>query len=327
VIAFLSICYALGVWLLVFKLRVLRWTVAVKVAVGGIYVLFIVGLLIAINLYQPYSTDLRVYGHVVEIVPRVDGRVVEISVQPNEPVGKGEVLYRIDAREYEYAVARLEARLLQAEADARLAKAELERTREAAKSSAVSRSEVDTWQARSQAADAVIGQTRAELDKARLDLAETSIYAPANGVVPNLPLAVGQVASTIVRAALVPFLYADSTALIASFTQTSTRHIQAGDRAELAFEQYPGRVFEGRVVDLISATGQGQLAPTGTLHQWSQETSPGNFGVRLDLVGAAAELDLTVGAAGAAAIYTSRGRSLEIIRRVVIRIYSWMNYL
>ena len=49
--------------------------------------------------------------------------------------------------------------------------------------------------------------------------------------------------------------------------------------------------------------------------------------MRLELVDAGPDIELTVGASGAAGIYTQRGASIRIVRKVVIRIYSWLNYL
>ena len=36
---------------------------------------------------------------------------------------------------------------------------------------------------------------------------------------------------------------------------------------------------------------------------------------------------LPAGASGAAAIYTNHGKPFQIVRRVVIRWYTWLNYL
>jgi hypothetical protein len=68
------------------------------------------------------------------------------------------------------------------------------------------------------------------------------------------------------------------------------------------------------------------LQPSGTLLAF--ERAPrARFGVRLELDESHADLELPAGAGGNAAIYTPRGRPIRIVRRVIIRIYTWLNYL
>ena len=39
------------------------------------------------------------------------------------------------------------------------------------------------------------------------------------------------------------------------------------------------------------------------------------------------DLSLFAGASGVAAVYTDRAQAIRVVRKVVIRITSWMNYL
>ena len=87
-IAFLVICYCGIVWLVFFKLELLPWNRGSQGAVAGLGIAGVLALVIAMNLFQPYSQDVRVYQRVVQIVPRVTGRVVEVPVQANAAVKK-----------------------------------------------------------------------------------------------------------------------------------------------------------------------------------------------------------------------------------------------
>ena len=49
--------------------------------------------------------------YVVQVVPQVRGRVIEVPVEPNSPVKKGAVLFRIDPTPFELQVRTLEAQL------------------------------------------------------------------------------------------------------------------------------------------------------------------------------------------------------------------------
>ena len=67
----------------------------------------------------PSTADVRVIKYVVQVVPQVGGRVIEVPVEPNRLVKKGELLFRIDPTQYELTVKSLEAQLANAEASGR----------------------------------------------------------------------------------------------------------------------------------------------------------------------------------------------------------------
>ena len=67
------------------------------------------------------SDDANVDGHISGVAPKISGNVVEVLVQDNQPVKTGDVLVRIDPRDYEAKVALAKAALLQAESQARSA--------------------------------------------------------------------------------------------------------------------------------------------------------------------------------------------------------------
>ena len=69
-----------------------------------------------LNVFAPTTTDVRVVKYVVPIVSQVKGRVIEVPVENNRPVKKGDVLFRIDPTPYESEVRSLEARLVSDEA-------------------------------------------------------------------------------------------------------------------------------------------------------------------------------------------------------------------
>ena len=54
---------------------------------------------------------------------------------------------------------------------------------------------------------------------------------------------------------------------------------------------------------------------------------PGQFAVKFDIADRDRELFLAAGAVGDAAIYTQHLEIIQIVRRVIIRVGSYMNYL
>src|SRR5215470_6309763 len=102
------------------------------------WVLFVLAIITALVVYYvladrhtPFTTDAYVQAYVVQVATRVEGQVVGVYVQENQAVTKGELLFEIDPRPFEYRVALLEAKrvdavyqVAQMESDLAAAKAE-----------------------------------------------------------------------------------------------------------------------------------------------------------------------------------------------------------
>ena len=108
--------YSFFVWLIFIKLKLLPWTTPWKVAVAIFPVVAIVILLLLLNIFAPTTSDVRVIKYVVPIVSQVKGRVIEVPVENNRPVKKGDVLFRIDPTPYQNEVLSLEAKIVSDEA-------------------------------------------------------------------------------------------------------------------------------------------------------------------------------------------------------------------
>jgi multidrug resistance efflux pump len=312
-IAFLTICYSALVWLIFIKLRLLPWNRGSQGAVVGIGIAAIFALLVSMNLFQPYSTDVRVYQPVVEIVPRVTGRVVELAVEANQNVKAGDLLFRVDPDPFQYEVDRLTANL-------RLKKIILEDAKALTGAQVAAEIKRDRAQAE-------YDQTRAQLESARWSLQQATVVSPADGIITNLSLRPGQVASQLASMAVMSVIKTGERMVIASYPQSALPFVRVDDPVEIAFDRLPGQILTGRVMDLVPGTGQGQLSPSGQLMSWTDTPVPGRFGVSLALDEASPQDELPAGASGAAAIYTDRGNMISIIRRIVIRMTTWLNYV
>src|SRR4051812_13739485 len=108
--------YCFFVWLIFIKFKLLPWTTPFKVAVAIIPVVALGTMMLLLNIFAPTTTDVRVVKYVVPIVSQVRGRVIEVPVENNRPVKKGDVLFRIDPTPYLNEVRSLEARLVSDEA-------------------------------------------------------------------------------------------------------------------------------------------------------------------------------------------------------------------
>src|SRR3954471_8979756 len=117
--AILLAIYSLFVWLIFFKLKWLPWNTVSQVIVITLPIVFLTVLVLALNVVAPSSHDVRVLKYVINVVPQVRGRVIEVPVEPNRLVSKGDVLFRIDPTPYELTVRSLEAQLANSQASSR----------------------------------------------------------------------------------------------------------------------------------------------------------------------------------------------------------------
>ena len=95
-------------------------------------------------------------------------------------------------------------------------------------------------------------EAAAELAKARLDLARTTIYAPANGIVSQLPKP-GQY--SIVGMTAMMLVETDTPWVEANFTETELTHVQPGQKVDISVDTYPDAHWTGVVESLSPATG------------------------------------------------------------------------
>lgn len=114
--ALLLAIYAFFVWLFFIKLKWLPWNTATQVTVVIIPIVAMAALILTLNVVAPSTADVRVIKYVVQIVPQVRGRVLEVPVEPNRLVKKGELLFRIDPTQYQNELDAAKARLVADEA-------------------------------------------------------------------------------------------------------------------------------------------------------------------------------------------------------------------
>ena len=117
-IAFITILYVAAIVMVfkVFKVRPRPWPIALFAVVG---VLLIGGIVVFWTLAAPISERAVVTRYVVQVVPWVKGKVLNIPARPNVPLKKGSVLFQIDPAPFQDAVN-------QAEGQWKLAKSNVE---------------------------------------------------------------------------------------------------------------------------------------------------------------------------------------------------------
>ena len=115
--------------------------------------------------------------------------------------------------------------------------------------------------------------------------------------------------------------------IFALFNQNELHQVGPGDEAEITLDTYPGRVIKAHVDSMIWAQGQGQLEASGDLPKTTFVPPPGRFPVKLVVADESKGLFLAAGARGAAAIYTEHLTMVHIIRKVLMRVSSYLDYI
>ena len=118
--------YSFFVWLIFFKFKWLPWNIISQVIVITLPIIGLTALILLLNIVAPSSHDIRVVNYVVPINPPVRGLVTEVPIEPNRPIKKGDVLFKVDPTPYQLTVqnfeaqiARLKVQLISAEASSR----------------------------------------------------------------------------------------------------------------------------------------------------------------------------------------------------------------
>ena len=178
-----------------------------------------------------------------------------------------------------------------------------------------------------------VRQASAALDQARLDLRNTEVRAPANGVVTNLRLAAGQYVAP--GQPLLSFLESGPRWISADLKENQLGNVKPGQEVILALDVLPGKLFRGRVNSVGYGIAQGDEAPNGQLSTVPKEQGwvrdPQRFPVRIMVLpDEVRKAGIDVGRSGAQAntmIFTSDASIMNPIGRLWMRIVTLLSYL
>ena len=297
---------ALLVWL-----KIVPFNFFWKISPLLVLVALLVGLFIPMGWGAPSGPAL-VVRHSVEIVPNVSGEVIEVPVAPNTPIKTGDVLFRIDPVPFESKVHLLEAQLKFAEL--RFQEFSTLQQKQAGRAFDVEQHQAD------------VEAFKAQLEAARWDLDKTTVRAPADGYVTNLALRKGARVASLPLSPVMAFIDTSDTLIGVEIAQIDARYIEPGQPVEITFKFLPGKIHTGRVETVLQALSTGQVKPTGFAVAPTQVLSA-PLVVRLKLDDGALAERLPAGATGTAAIFTDHVKSTHVIRRVMLRMISILNYI
>jgi HlyD family secretion protein len=205
----------------------------------------------------------------VEVGTYVSGRLERIDVDFNSPVSKGQVIAKIDPATYRVKVQQARARVAtakaqvqRAKADLRLKAEQLRRQRALLANAVISHDAFDAAESSHEQAlaqlavdDAGLVQAEAGLEDARVNLNYTDIISPVDGIVLSRDVNVGQTVAASFRTPTLFLIAHDlkEMQVNASVSESDIGRVRAGQRARFEVDAFPGRIFDGEVVQVRNA--------------------------------------------------------------------------
>ena len=204
----------------------------------------------------------------VDVRARVGGYIQAVHFRDGQYVRKGQLLFTLDARPAQAALASARAQAAQAEAQVALARSELARAESLLEIQAVSQAEVDQKRAAVQTAEAGVASARAAVRGRELDVEFTRVTAPISGRVSDRRVDAGNlvgggssaadVLTTIVASSPIHFVFEASEAVMLRYQRDARDGTSAPIRIRLQDEtgfRWSGTVdFSDNAVDPASGT-------------------------------------------------------------------------
>ena len=184
-------------------------------------------------------------GAEVKVGSRLSGVVVKLRVNVGDTVQRGDVLARVDDAQWRARVASLDAESASAAAELDYARADLWRMEHVP---AFSVAQVDNARRNLRVREAALGQVRARLEEARIQLGYTIITAPISGTVASVSTYEGEtVAADFTAPTFVTILDQARLEVQAFVDEHDIGKVHVGQPVSLRVDAFAGRSFEGRV--------------------------------------------------------------------------------
>jgi HlyD family secretion protein len=188
----------------------------------------------------------------VEVGSQVSGTVSRITADFNSRVSRGQLLLQLDPASFRARYQQAEASVARAQAAVRDAERNYARAKELIQQNYISQTEVEAAEVRVDQAKADLKQARAQMASAAVDLQNSSIRSPIDGVVISRSVEVGQTVAASLQA---PKLFVIANDL--SRMQVETRideadigQIRPGLPVTFTVDAFPDQNFEGQVSEV-----------------------------------------------------------------------------
>jgi multidrug resistance efflux pump len=304
---YFSFCWVI---IKIFKIPVNQWTIT-TVFLGAVVMLSTILMMMAY--FHPASKVARSYFISTDIVSNVRGKVIEVPVQTNVPLKKGDILFKIDPIPFQGKVNTLQAQL-------DFSKKRLEDSIKLVKLAGGAKFDIDLYQKE-------VESLKGQLETAQFNLDSCTILAPADGFVTHLMVRPGQMAVPLPMAPVMTFINADTELFIGWFSQEPMQNIEVGNEAEVIYPGIPGRVFKAKVAQLMPALAEGELSPKRDMFSVTKQLPQGKIPIKFTFEQDMSGFYIPMGSDAVVAIYSHRAHHIQILRRILLRVESWRNFI
>ena len=179
---------------------------------------------------------------------------------------------------------------------------------------------------------ASVAQIKAQLEAAQYDVDSTVIRAPADGYAVNVAVRPGNYLMSLPFRPAMSFVEREQR-ILAFYDQNELRFVKPGQKAELALKPLPGKLVYAKVDSIVWANAQGQMMQSGAVPNTPPEVlqapPPQKYAVKLTPVRHdGGEIPyIPMGARGVGAIYTDKVEPMHLLRMVMVRAQSILNYV
>jgi HlyD family secretion protein len=185
----------------------------------------------------------------VQVGTQVSGQVAQIYVDFNDRVKKGQLLARIDPTLQEQAVEDAQAQLDRAQATLQAAQDDYNRNKALFDARVLTAAEFESSKSNFAVQQAAVKSAQIAVDRAKQNLAYTSIYSPIDGVIVERNVDVGQTVAASLSAPQL-FLIANDLSemqILASVDESDIGQIKENQPVQFTVQSYPGQQFNGTV--------------------------------------------------------------------------------
>lgn len=172
-----------------------------------------------------------------------------------------------------------------------------------------------------------VAEAQAALDAAQFNLDQTIVRAPTDGYVTQLALKPGVMAVPLPFKPILTFVSTQDAEFIGAFRQNSTLNIKAGDEADVIFRAIPGKSFRAEVTQVLPAIAESQIQANGALLGTNALQTQGRIMVKFEILDDLTQYNLPMGTNVEIAVYSGKLEHFAIIRKILIRMKSWQNYV
>ena len=184
---------------------------------------------------------------------KVPGTVIEVKVKVGDSVRKGQLIARIDPKDFKLRMQEAEAALTQAVAAARNARSQHERVMALWENRNAAKGDLDAARAARESAEAAVQSIEKRLEQARLQVSYTKLTAPVSGSIAEVMVEVNE--NVLAGTPILVLTSGDVPEVRVAVPEAMIAQVQVGSPATVMFGALADESFEATVTEVgVSAT-------------------------------------------------------------------------